>query len=343
MISTEGLFFSGKETKYKKVQVILEKERLSIPELGLSFSQKEMTVHPASGKKAMRRIDFASGQFLLIPAQVKLPFSSYATSENLSFFIEKLEKHKYAILFSLLLAVGATLFLIYGAVPLLTTVVIHTVPKSFYQNISENMIKTLVEFDILRESQLDERKKRYFEKWVDSIGKFTGIKAKILFYDADFPNAFALPGEYVILLDDLVEMSTDPIGYQDIIGVLAHEFGHHYYHHPIENMVSQFLLDLLQISLGNQSQIDISLPATMMLLSFSRKKEKEADLFAIKVMKHLNISTQPLANLFRKIEKEYEIDNDSPYDKVFHLFSTHPSTSERIKRFEASETQEIEE
>ncbi len=154
----------------------------------------------------------------------------------------------------------------------------------------------------------------------------------------------------VLLADNLVESFT----YDEIAGVLAHEFGHHKMFHiwkllafgTLSTFFSFFVLYLVSApvaaSLGAERVYDISIfPAFMLILflatfalgplqnAFSRRLERNADLFALKAIKNRDI----FISLMRKLA-ERNLSDPNPPAFVKFLFYDHPPISERIKMAE---------
>ncbi|NQU95562.1 MAG: M48 family metallopeptidase [Candidatus Omnitrophica bacterium] len=157
----------------------------------------------------------------------------------------------------------------------------------------------------------------------------------------------------VILADTLVEEFTT----DEIVGVLAHEFGHHKLRHMwklitfgiISIFFSFYVLYLvsskLVILLGAKNIHDIKMfPAFMLVLfltgfllgplqnAFSRKLERKADLFA------LEVTQNPIAfiSLMKKLASK-NLADPNPSKFVKFMFYDHPPISERIKLAENKE------
>lgn len=148
---------------------------------------------------------------------------------------------------------------------------------------------------------------------------------QLIFKNASYPNAFALPGNYIILLDSLVRMSKDTIHYTDIIGVLAHEAGHLHYKHSLKLMIKSGITAIvISYFIGDISAFVATLTHQLLSLSYSRDYEREADDYAIQILQNHHISTIPLAELLEAMSNNTA---DVP-----EFLSTHPITKERVER-----------
>ncbi|NVJ92187.1 MAG: M48 family metallopeptidase [Methylocystaceae bacterium] len=137
--------------------------------------------------------------------------------------------------------------------------------------------------------------------------------------DHKMVNAFATPGNNVILLRGLIDKASNA---EEVIGVLAHELGHVERRHPMQGAIRSAGVTLLLslFSGGNIGDVAALLAET----SYSRDNEREADLYALEVMRREQIRTEGLAGFFTKLDKE-----NHAYESVLRLISTHPMSAER--------------
>lgn len=148
---------------------------------------------------------------------------------------------------------------------------------------------------------------------------------QLIFKSASYPNAFALPGNYIILLDSLVRMSKDTVHYTDVTGVLAHEAGHLHYKHSLKLMIkSGITAAVIGYFIGDISASVATLTHQLLALSYSRDYEREADEYAIQLLQNHHLSAIPLAELLETMS------NNTP--DIPEFLSTHPVTKERVER-----------
>lgn len=157
-------------------------------------------------------------------------------------------------------------------------------------------------------------------------------QVKLFFRNASYPNAFALPGNYIVVLDSLVKLSNDTVTYADVLGVLAHESGHLHYKHSLRMMIKAGLTGVvIGYLLGDFSSFIASVSHQLLSLSYSRQFEEQADDYAIELLHQQKISTVPLANLLEKIS------NTNEHGEMPEFLSTHPITSERVKKLKEND------
>ena len=144
------------------------------------------------------------------------------------------------------------------------------------------------------------------------------------------PNAFALPGNIVILLDEMVEFADDD---NVITGVLAHEIGHVTNQHAVRAVAQSAVI---AIAVGLVFGIDDSfveeiatLSTSLILSSQSRKFETEADRVSLEILQQLGRDPASMAKFFDKVAAEC---GEGCTRSSF--FDSHPRLDQRRALFE---------
>ncbi|MDE2427722.1 MAG: M48 family metallopeptidase, partial [Burkholderiales bacterium] len=162
------------------------------------------------------------------------------------------------------------------------------------------------------------------------------------------PNAFALPGNTIVLTDQMLELILDHgqkelRGDQayELAGVLAHEIGHIQYRHDLKELAnSAFLVMLTGTLFGDFSTVATMAPTALVQSEYSRAKEAEADAYAVTLLRQHAISASHLADLFEKLEQMEVKKAGSKMPKWFRVansyVSSHPSTPDRIAYLRAA-------
>lgn len=135
------------------------------------------------------------------------------------------------------------------------------------------------------------------------------------------PNALALPGGDIIILDRLVELLGDE---QQIQAVVAHEVGHLAHYHAMRRLIQDAALSVaLAAWFGDVSSAAVATSGKLLQSGYSRGAEIEADAYAAERMLHCCGSVEPLVAALKKLDKYGAAPGDS-------LFNSHPDTATRI-------------
>lgn len=140
-------------------------------------------------------------------------------------------------------------------------------------------------------------------------------------------NAFAAPGGHIVFLDGLIQSAQFP---EELAGVLAHEMAHVVRRHPLEGLIRAMGLRLvIGMLIGDASGVLSGLAGVgehLLLLSYSRDKEAEADRLGVEMLNRAGIRADGLATFFKRLQEK---NKGSPLAGISFL-STHPLHEERI-------------
>lgn len=139
------------------------------------------------------------------------------------------------------------------------------------------------------------------------------------------PNAAALPGGTVLVTDALpIFLDGDP---DALAGVLAHEIGHVVEQHGLRQVYrSAGLFVLISFLAGDTGPMieDVLLEGNLLLsLSYSREHERQADIFAVRLMQKAGYDPERLAVFFDRIAGI--MPENAPW------YSTHPGSENRAQ------------
>jgi Zn-dependent protease with chaperone function len=167
------------------------------------------------------------------------------------------------------------------------------------------------------------------------------------------PNAFALPGGYMVMTDELVQLVKDD---EVVLGVLGHELGHITRRHGMRQLVQVGVLQgVLSIAFGDYGSLITTAPLILGSMAYSRAHEREADDDAITYMRAAGISPLAMVKFFqavrgyRSAKKDAEgkdlpssepdaekADKPAQTKKTplgFSIISSHPLDEERMDKF----------
>jgi Zn-dependent protease with chaperone function len=159
-----------------------------------------------------------------------------------------------------------------------------------------------------------------------------GIPYDIKIYVLDHPmvNAFALPGGSILVMRGLIEFAQSP---DELAGVLAHEMGHVAARHSLQKLMEQLGIGIFfGVFLGDIGTGTIAVAGeTLLLLSYSRGLESEADDLGLARLAAAGLDPRGLADLFVRLEEKSGETSD-----WMRLLSTHPLDAARVAKFAAA-------
>ena len=219
----------------------------------------------------------------------------------------------------------------YG-VPVLAAVAAEHVPEKLVTVTSQEMLKLLdgalgsTELDETRRTRLIERFKRL--RWPDGEGD---RQYEILFRTSNAlgPNAMALPSGTLIVTDALVKLAAND---DEILSVLAHEAGHVEHHHGLRLVFQNSVVALVITWLvGDVSTLLAAAPTALLQAKYSRDFERDADEYAVSLLRFNNIGTEHFAAMLERLDASAGETHNNPGVAMLDYLSSHPVTSERLE------------
>ena len=154
----------------------------------------------------------------------------------------------------------------------------------------------------------------------------------------DWPllNAFAVPGNRIVLTRGIIAQSLSP---DEIAAVIGHEAGHTIELHPEAGLVRSvgFWALVQMLFTGTPGAIG-NIGTVLAQLGYTRVAEREADGHALRLMREAGISPKAMADFFRRMETQRPSGAPRTPGASNDIFSSHPSTPERIALIESQPT-----
>jgi len=244
----------------------------------------------------------------------------------------KIESSLGLTLASVMVTVGFIWFMLTAGSTYTANALASILPPSTLTEVS-NVTMTQLEKSYLKPSRLSDRQERIIQGHFDALTKGeSGYKLHFRSSPQMGPNAFALPSGDIVLTDQLVALSQDD-EFRDILGVLAHEKGHVVKKHSLRIAIKTGISGaIIGYITGDISVLASTIPTILINSSYSREFEHEADVYAVKELKKMKISTKYIATLFEMLEKKQGGEENAT---VMSMFASHPLTSERIDYFKS--------
>jgi Zn-dependent protease with chaperone function len=246
-------------------------------------------------------------------------------------FVATLERHSAIAAVATLVIAAILVFTVRVGVPALARQVAHAAPKPMEEeigNLALNTLRTHLLPSTLTRAQRQEVHAA-LRRVLPDVSEAELPKLTFLSTGGAFANAFALPGNRIVVTDELIALADEP---DEITAVLAHEVGHLHHRHGLQMILNQSMSLLLVASItGDLSSLTgfaASLPVLIANNGYSRDFEREADDFARDVLTKQGIPLERFASILRKLDEQFPA---SP--KRAQYLSTHPHTEDRIQKF----------
>ena len=306
------------------------------------------------GKKQIERKPLSAaepGHTLLVtdPSFVHALEQALTRSHTVSGWDVKLAWHKthWCILLAcLLLALPLVYLLVIG----LSTQAYRLVSPDQEKKLGELAYHALVRnFDVCEDKVLLDQ----LQQWVDDLSDPSSpYTCEVTVVKADDANACALPGGHIVVFSGLLQRCDTA---NALAGVLAHELVHIEQRHSLKQLgksLGTFFFIRLIIGAGfeDMEQLELAegigeLISTLIVLKYSRNAESEADELAIAKLHTIQQSVTGLAQFLSTLDREptsSETESTSEENSTVDLkrvtswISTHPATTERVRKLEAT-------
>jgi predicted Zn-dependent protease len=246
--------------------------------------------------------------------------------------IHHLESRLRYALIALVLTAVAVWGLITLGIPALAERVAYALPQSIDFRLAKEALVAL-DSTLFAPSELDSTvQKRLREKFLAMTRELEqGYEFRLEFRKSEIigANAFALPAGIIVMTDELVGLAQRD---EELIAVLAHELGHVVRRHALRQVLQDSAVTLgMAAVIGDATSIStliMVLPTALAELKYSRALETEADDYALAFLIKYGVSPTHLAKMLARMQQSSGGEEEGP-----GYLSTHPSTRERINRF----------
>lgn len=335
-MTVSGFYFDGRSARRHTVSLELQGDVLHV--VGDTVARSETLSGlriPAPLGDTPRQIVFADGARCEIPDRAGFDAMFQPAGHGASLVARLEARWTYAVASLALILVLVAATYLWG-LPYAAKVAAERMPESVLVMMDGHFLKT---FDgrLLEPSKLSAERRQALVsrlrtmKWPEGAAK----PNRIYFRSAPHigPNAFALPGGTVVMLDELVKLSDND---DQVLGVLAHEMGHVTERHALRQMFQASVVGLAMAwYVGDISAILAAAPTALLETRYSRDFERRADDFAARTLALNGIPSQRLGEMLGKLEAAYAgrkpAKDSGGQESWLDYLSTHPATDERIR------------
>ncbi len=331
MTGVTGTYHDGLTSHARPVRVRVEDGLLHLEsqDRAWAFPVAAVQLEPRLGDLP-RRLDLPGGASCLVPPDFELPVPADAPA-RMERWVNELEVRWVPAL----VAAAALLVLVWGSVvygvPAAAKVVAQRMNPAVERQMGAQALSTLDRI-ALKPSALSEARRQALTNRFAALVKAASPDAA---YTLQFrsspaigPNAFALPGGTVVLLDELEKTAQHD---DEIVAVLAHEIGHlvgrHTMRHVLQTSAAGVLVAAVVGDVLSISSYAAALPAFLLEARYSRAFELEADRVGFTLMDATGVDRAHFVRFLTRMEKEHA-------SGVPGFLSTHPRAEERSRAAE---------
>ncbi|MCI4660265.1 MAG: M48 family metallopeptidase [Neomegalonema sp.] len=341
LLEAEADYFDGETARSRVVLVRFGQTTLTLsnrngePVVSWPLATLRRLPGSSSGEASIRLIpDFGSDERLVLrdPAMIE-------AVEQVCPGLDERQPHSTGLRRKLVIwslaAVSSVLVIVFVLAPLLAGTIATLMPPesevAFGQSITDEIVEDGISFmGIAPGACHSEEGQRALDKMSERLAAHTDLHVplNVQVLHSDIPNAFALPGGHVLILDGLFAQARSP---EEVAGVLAHEIGHVKERHGLRNLLRAVgttgILGLLVGDFGGGFAAAALMNAAVDA-SYSREAEREADAYALALLQRADLPSAPLGGFFMRLREKYG-DSDS-------FLSSHPANTEREAMFSQS-------
>lgn len=335
MIEVIGVYYDGKSSAEVPVRIAFHNDGMLTIE-GRGVTLRYPIDHVRIGPRVAN-----THRNILLPGRGRCATQDNASidaylretgKQPLTRLVHQLESYSVASAAAVLLVIACVWATAHYGIPRLAKYVAFSIPAEAEQVFVKNSLDALDKFSFFGPSILSDRRRaslrKVFVQLADDAQPPSGYRLEFRHGTAMGANALAFPGGVVLITDELVALAKND---DQIAAILAHEIGHqrgrHFVRSLLEGSAAALLVAFVSGDITSISSAAAGVPTILFRLEFARDHEREADDYAMDIMRRHNIPLESFANILQRLEKEHGGTNIPNY------LSTHPKTLNRTKRF----------
>ena len=328
MTGTAATYYDGRSSASRAVTLRVADGLLHVDggDTTTAFRLDAVRLEPRLGDLP-RRLDLPTGASCQVPPDFELPAVHDVPAKVERWVNEAEIRWVPALVTTVLVVAGLWASIVYG-VPAAANVVARRISPGVERGMGSQALGTL-DRAALTPSKLPEARRaelsRGFARLASLAGDADGLALEFRASEAIGPNAFALPGGTVVLLDELVAEVKDD---DEIYAVLAHEIGHVHERHTLRHVLQTSAVGVLFAAVVGDvvsatSYAVAAVPTFLLNAGYSRAFEREADQFGFTLLDRAGIDRAHFVRFLQRLEAKDGGAN------VPAWLSTHPGAEER--------------
>lgn len=329
MTDVAGTYHDGRTSASRAVRVRVADGLVHIDgdDVSTAFPLAAVALEPRLGNLA-RRLDLPNGASCQVPADFELPTPGDAPARMERWVNEAEVRWAPALVAAALVVAGIWAAIVYG-VPAAANVVARRISPSMERGMGEQALGTLDRMALQPSALSDARRAELAARFVRVSALADPAGGHVLLFrksPAVGPNAFALPGGTIVLLDELVAEAKHD---DEIVAVLAHELGHVQERHTLRHVLQTSAAGVLVAAvLGDvvsaTTYAVAAVPAFLLNARYSRAFEVEADQYGFALLDRAGIDRAHFVRFLTRLEEKQGVASAMP-----GWLSTHPRAAAR--------------
>jgi Zn-dependent protease with chaperone function/TPR repeat protein len=327
MSVAQAQYFDGKRAMRHPVTLCLASGRLKVSSesLNAEFDPQAIRVSPRIAKTP-RWLYLPDGGACVVDDN---KFADRLTREHiLASALHELEARPAYAVFTIIFVALVLWLLVDRGVPVIVERIAAYIPVSAEETLGRETVNSLDRY-FMHPSQLSPKRqaalREKFEGMARAGGESTEYRIEFRSSPVIGPNAFALPSGIIVMTDELVKLAKND---GEILGVLAHELGHVRYRHTmrrlLEGSVTALVIAGVTGDIASTTSLAAVAPAVLLQSKYSRDNEREADRYAVDLLKRAGMDARYFSAILKRMEE------NAPKAGTFPSFlSSHPPTKER--------------
>lgn len=245
------------------------------------------------------------------------------------FLSRKRQRPAFAGPLAMAMATGGVLIIVVAIVycwliPFLAIRLANAVPPSYEEQIGQQSYDALI-----KSYTIDTTATRYANEFFRRMKVTTQYPVQITVVEEKQANAFALPGGHIIVYNGLLQQMQH---YEELAALLGHEYAHITLKHTTRTIFSSMgayaFASLLFGDLTGVGAVVVQNANSLKGLEYSRKLEKEADLYGLQLLEQRHISAEGYTWLFNTLKQQ-------PGRQQAEWLSSHPDLAGRSRYIQA--------
>jgi beta-barrel assembly-enhancing protease len=212
----------------------------------------------------------------------------------------------------------------FWAVPAVADFAARRVPASY-----ERLLGRQLEQQLVNRRQVMPDQTRQLRHFARQLRLQAPYPLEMTVIDHPEPNAFAIPGGYIVVHNSMLEKVKSP---EELAALLGHEYGHLQLRHTtrtlFRNLSGYLFVSLLLGDVSGVTAVVLNNAQSLRSLQYSRELEKEADRLGLQVLLQNGLDPGGMVRLFERLKAQSK-------ESEAEFISSHPLLRSRIREVQA--------